>query len=104
MIRGRKSRNDPKAKSKQDRVKVPPPIDPVEMVVLKERYTQYQIIMRALRSVTFFFIKNRNWYNRVCFPFIVDSSFLFDLRTRMICVHVVPITLYALPQHQCLNS
>uniref|UniRef100_A0A3B3Q7G9 Small ribosomal subunit protein mS26 n=1 Tax=Paramormyrops kingsleyae TaxID=1676925 RepID=A0A3B3Q7G9_9TELE len=48
-VRGRKSRNDPKAKSKQDRVKVPPPIDPVEMVVLKERYTQYQMIMRALR-------------------------------------------------------
>ncbi|XP_048827621.1 28S ribosomal protein S26, mitochondrial [Brienomyrus brachyistius] len=48
-VRGRKSRNDQKAKSKQDRVKMPPPIDPVEMVVLKERYTQYQMIMRALR-------------------------------------------------------
>ncbi|XP_073339940.1 small ribosomal subunit protein mS26 [Pagrus major] len=48
-VRGRKSRNDPVAKSKEGRVKVPPPVDPVEMVVLKERYSQYQLIMRALR-------------------------------------------------------
>uniref|UniRef100_A0A4W6DR09 Small ribosomal subunit protein mS26 n=1 Tax=Lates calcarifer TaxID=8187 RepID=A0A4W6DR09_LATCA len=48
-VRGRKSRTDPKAKSKEGRIKVPPPVDPVEMVVLKERYTEYQLIMRALR-------------------------------------------------------
>ncbi|XP_062325128.1 28S ribosomal protein S26, mitochondrial [Osmerus eperlanus] len=48
-VRGRKSRNDPKAKSKEGRIKVPPPIDPVEMVVLKERFTEYELIMRALR-------------------------------------------------------
>lgn len=48
-VRGRKSRTDPVAKSKEGRIKVPPPVDPVEMVVLKERYTEYQLIMRALR-------------------------------------------------------
>lgn len=50
-VRGRKSRTDPVAKSKEGRIKVPPPVDPVEMVVLKERYTEYQLIMRALRYV-----------------------------------------------------
>lgn len=50
-VRGRKSRTDPVAKSKQGRIKVPPPVDPVEMVVLKERYTEYQLIMRELRYV-----------------------------------------------------
>ncbi|KAF7202260.1 small ribosomal subunit protein mS26 [Nothobranchius furzeri] len=48
-VRGRKSRNDPVAKSKEGRIKVPPPVDPVEMVVLNERYTEYQLILRALR-------------------------------------------------------
>ncbi|XP_008313474.1 small ribosomal subunit protein mS26 [Cynoglossus semilaevis] len=48
-VRGRKSRNDPVAKSKVGRIKVPPPVDPVEMVVLKERYTEYKLIMNALR-------------------------------------------------------
>ncbi|XP_066535921.1 28S ribosomal protein S26, mitochondrial [Hoplias malabaricus] len=48
-VRGRKSRNDPKAKSKSGRIKTPPPVDPVEMVVLKERFTEYKLIMRALR-------------------------------------------------------
>lgn len=48
-VRGRKSRADPKAKSKAERIKTPPPVDPVEMVVLKERYTEYSLIMRALR-------------------------------------------------------
>lgn len=48
-VRGRKSRSDPKAKSKAGRIKTPPPVDPVEMVVLKERYTEYNLIMRALR-------------------------------------------------------
>lgn len=47
--RGRKSRTDPVAKSKEGRIKVPPPVDPVEMVVLKERFSEYQLILRALR-------------------------------------------------------
>ncbi|XP_075905648.1 small ribosomal subunit protein mS26 [Nelusetta ayraudi] len=47
--RGRKSRADPVAKSKVGRIKTPPPVDPVEMVVLKERFSEYQLIMRALR-------------------------------------------------------
>lgn len=50
-VRGRKSRTDPVAKSKAGRIKVPAPVDPVEMVVLKERYTEYQLMMRALRYV-----------------------------------------------------
>ena len=50
-VRGRKSRNDPVAKSKEGRVKEPPPVDPLEMVVLMERYAEYQSIMRALRWV-----------------------------------------------------
>ncbi|XP_005806902.1 28S ribosomal protein S26, mitochondrial [Xiphophorus maculatus] len=48
-VRGRKSRTDPVAKSKEGRIKVPSPVDPVEMVVLKERYSEYELIMRALR-------------------------------------------------------
>lgn len=48
-VRGRKSRTDPVAKSKEGRMKVPPPVDPVEMVVLNERYTEYKLILRALR-------------------------------------------------------
>ncbi|XP_052427889.1 28S ribosomal protein S26, mitochondrial [Carassius gibelio] len=48
-VRGRKSRTDPKAKSKLGLVKTPPPVDPGEMVVLKERYTEYSLILRALR-------------------------------------------------------
>uniref|UniRef100_A0A3B1KKW3 Small ribosomal subunit protein mS26 n=1 Tax=Astyanax mexicanus TaxID=7994 RepID=A0A3B1KKW3_ASTMX len=48
-VRGRKSRTDPKAKSKAGRIKTPSPVDPVEMVVLKERFTEYNLIMRALR-------------------------------------------------------
>ncbi|TNN50927.1 28S ribosomal protein S26, mitochondrial [Liparis tanakae] len=48
-VRGRKSRTDPVAKSKEGRIKVPPPVDPREMVVLKERYSEYQLITRALR-------------------------------------------------------
>ncbi|XP_051504819.1 28S ribosomal protein S26, mitochondrial-like [Myxocyprinus asiaticus] len=48
-VRGRKSRTDPKAKSKLGRIKTPPPVDPVEMVVLKERFTEYDLIVRALR-------------------------------------------------------
>ncbi|XP_056282276.1 28S ribosomal protein S26, mitochondrial [Pseudoliparis swirei] len=48
-VRGRKSRTDPVAKSKEGRIKVPPPVDPREMVVLKERFSEYQLITRALR-------------------------------------------------------
>ncbi|XP_069567854.1 small ribosomal subunit protein mS26 [Brachyistius frenatus] len=48
-VRGRKSRTDPVAKSKEGRIKMPPPIDAVEMVVLKERYAEYKLIVRALR-------------------------------------------------------
>ncbi|KAJ0062951.1 hypothetical protein NL108_012021 [Boleophthalmus pectinirostris] len=48
-VRGRKTRNDPIAKSKEARIKTPPPVDPVEMVVLKERYSEYQQILSALR-------------------------------------------------------
>ncbi|XP_043111659.1 28S ribosomal protein S26, mitochondrial [Puntigrus tetrazona] len=48
-VRERKSRTDPKAKSKMGRIKTPPPVDPVEMVVLNERYTEYKLILRALR-------------------------------------------------------
>lgn len=50
-VRGRKSRGDPVAKSKEGRIKVPPPVDPREMVVLKDRYTEYQLILKALRYV-----------------------------------------------------
>lgn len=49
VVRGRKSRSDPVAKSKEGRIKYPPPVDPVEMVVLKERYSEYKLIMSALR-------------------------------------------------------
>lgn len=48
-VRGRKSRTDPVAKSKEGRIKVPPPVDPVEMVVLRERFSEYQMIMKALQ-------------------------------------------------------
>ncbi|XP_047467718.1 28S ribosomal protein S26, mitochondrial [Mugil cephalus] len=48
-VRGRKSRGDPVAKSKEGRIKVPPPVDPVEMVVMKERFSEYQLMMTALR-------------------------------------------------------
>ncbi|KAK7904125.1 hypothetical protein WMY93_016732 [Mugilogobius chulae] len=48
-VRGRKSRNDPIAKSKEGRIKTPPPVDPVEMVVLEERFSEYQQILSALR-------------------------------------------------------
>lgn len=55
-VRGRKSRGDPVAKSKEGRIKVPPPVDPKEMVVLKERFTEYQLILRALR-----YVQDRFW-------------------------------------------
>ncbi|NP_001002418.1 small ribosomal subunit protein mS26 [Danio rerio] len=48
-VRGRKSRTDPQAKSKIGRIKTPPPVDPVEMITMKERYTEYNLILKALR-------------------------------------------------------
>ncbi|XP_029108214.1 small ribosomal subunit protein mS26 [Scleropages formosus] len=64
-VRGRKSRNDPKAKSKADRVKLPPRIDPEEMVVLKERYEQYDLVVRALRAEFKQEIVRRRYENEV---------------------------------------
>ncbi|KYO29522.1 28S ribosomal protein S26, mitochondrial [Alligator mississippiensis] len=48
--RGRKTRDDPPAKSKAGRIKVPPPVDPAELLVVQERYSQYYRVLRALRS------------------------------------------------------
>ncbi|XP_041047973.1 28S ribosomal protein S26, mitochondrial [Carcharodon carcharias] len=48
--RGRKSRTDPPAKSKADRLRVPTPVDPVELLVVKERYRQHVGIIGALRA------------------------------------------------------
>uniref|UniRef100_A0A452I676 Small ribosomal subunit protein mS26 n=1 Tax=Gopherus agassizii TaxID=38772 RepID=A0A452I676_9SAUR len=48
--RGRKSRHDPPAKSKAGRLKVPPPVDPAELLVVSERYRQYRLVLQALRS------------------------------------------------------
>ncbi|XP_005998716.1 28S ribosomal protein S26, mitochondrial [Latimeria chalumnae] len=49
-VRGRKSRDDPPAKSKAGRIKYPPPVDPVELLVVQDRYDRYRDIMRALRA------------------------------------------------------
>ncbi|XP_078080497.1 small ribosomal subunit protein mS26 [Mustelus asterias] len=48
--RGRKSRNDPPAKSKAERLRVPTPVEPAELLVVKERYRQYVAIIGALRA------------------------------------------------------
>ncbi|XP_069488622.1 small ribosomal subunit protein mS26 [Ambystoma mexicanum] len=48
--RGRKSRSDPPAKSKAGRIKLPPPVDPEELVVVQGRYLQYKGMMAALRA------------------------------------------------------
>ncbi|XP_078534961.1 small ribosomal subunit protein mS26 [Lissotriton helveticus] len=48
--RGRKSRNDPPAKSKAGRLKVPPPVDPEELLVVKARYREYTAALGALRA------------------------------------------------------
>ncbi|XP_058049497.1 small ribosomal subunit protein mS26 [Ahaetulla prasina] len=47
--RGRKTRFDPPAKSKADRIKVPPPVDPAELLVVLDRYEQYRRVVSALR-------------------------------------------------------
>uniref|UniRef100_UPI00358EADD3 small ribosomal subunit protein mS26 n=1 Tax=Myxine glutinosa TaxID=7769 RepID=UPI00358EADD3 len=49
-VRGRKRRTDPKAKSKIDLIRDPILIDPVETLVLNERYRQYKVIVEALRK------------------------------------------------------
>ncbi|XP_030046384.1 small ribosomal subunit protein mS26 [Microcaecilia unicolor] len=48
--RGRKSRHDPPAKSKAGRVNRPPPVDPEELLVVRERYRQYREVLSALRA------------------------------------------------------
>nr|XP_060632220.1 small ribosomal subunit protein mS26-like [Anolis sagrei ordinatus] len=47
--RGRKSRTDPPAKSKAGRIKVPPPVDPAELLVVAQRYRQYRQTVGAIR-------------------------------------------------------
>ncbi|XP_063166339.1 small ribosomal subunit protein mS26 [Candoia aspera] len=47
--RGRKTRFDPPAKSKADRIKVPPPVDPAELLVVLDRYEQYRRVVGAVR-------------------------------------------------------
>ncbi|XP_033920722.1 small ribosomal subunit protein mS26 [Melopsittacus undulatus] len=49
-VRGRKSRHDPPAKSKASRLKVPPPVDPEELLVITERYRQHRLVLGALRA------------------------------------------------------
>ncbi|XP_075608919.1 small ribosomal subunit protein mS26 [Balearica regulorum gibbericeps] len=49
-VRGRKSRHDPPAKSKASRLKVPPPVDPEELLVVTERYRQHRLVLGALRA------------------------------------------------------
>ncbi|XP_075278252.1 LOW QUALITY PROTEIN: small ribosomal subunit protein mS26 [Opisthocomus hoazin] len=48
--RGRKTRHDPPAKSKASRVKMPPPVDPEELLVVLERYRLHRLLLRALRA------------------------------------------------------
>ncbi|KAL7981731.1 hypothetical protein Chor_001546 [Crotalus horridus] len=47
--RGRKTRRDRPAKSKADRIKVPPPVDPAELLVVLDRYEQHRRVVGALR-------------------------------------------------------
>ncbi|NWR73410.1 RT26 protein, partial [Centropus unirufus] len=48
--RGRKSRTDPPAKSKAERVKLPPPVDPEELWAVTERYRLHRLVLGALRA------------------------------------------------------
>ncbi|NXN97790.1 RT26 protein, partial [Rhinopomastus cyanomelas] len=48
--RGRKSRHDPPAKSKASRMKLPPPVDPEELLVVTERYRLHRLVLGALRA------------------------------------------------------
>ncbi|XP_075565439.1 small ribosomal subunit protein mS26 [Pelecanus crispus] len=49
--RGRKTRHDPPAKSKASRLKLPPPVDPEELLVVTERYRQHRLVLSALRAM-----------------------------------------------------
>lgn len=49
LVRGRKTRYDPPAKSKVGRVATPPAVDPAELFVVTERYRHYRQTVRALR-------------------------------------------------------
>ncbi|KAM9286321.1 small ribosomal subunit protein mS26 [Cariama cristata] len=49
-VRGRKTRHDPPAKSKASRLKVPPPVDPEELLVITDRYHQHRLVLGALRA------------------------------------------------------
>lgn len=51
LVRGRKTRYDPPAKSKVGRVATPPAVDPAELFVVTERYRHYRQTVRALRCV-----------------------------------------------------
>ncbi|KAF7252415.1 28S ribosomal protein S26, mitochondrial [Varanus komodoensis] len=59
--RGRKSRNDPPAKSKAGRLNVPPPVDPAELLVVTARYAQYRQVVREIRG------EFRAEYRRKCY-------------------------------------
>ncbi|XP_074948289.1 small ribosomal subunit protein mS26 [Phalacrocorax aristotelis] len=48
--RGRKTRHDPPAKSKAERLKLPPPVDPEELLVVTERYRLHRLVLKALRA------------------------------------------------------
>ncbi|KAM6269703.1 small ribosomal subunit protein mS26 [Porphyrio hochstetteri] len=49
-VRGRKTRYDPPAKSKASRLKLPPPVDPEELLVVTERYRLHRLVLSALRA------------------------------------------------------
>ncbi|KAM3832198.1 small ribosomal subunit protein mS26 [Vipera latastei] len=59
--RGRKTRHDPPAKSKADRIKVPPPVDPAELLVVLDRYEQHRRVVGALRFEMMEEIKHKNY-------------------------------------------
>ncbi|KAK9398587.1 28S ribosomal protein S26 mitochondrial [Crotalus adamanteus] len=59
--RGRKTRRDPPAKSKADRIKVPPPVDPAELLVVLDRYEQHRRVVGALRFEMMEEIKHKNY-------------------------------------------
>ncbi|XP_032891828.1 28S ribosomal protein S26, mitochondrial [Amblyraja radiata] len=48
--RGRKCRTDPPARSKADRLRVPTPVDPAELLVVQDRYRHYVAVVAALRG------------------------------------------------------
>ncbi|XP_077350123.1 small ribosomal subunit protein mS26 [Lithobates pipiens] len=48
--RGRKSRQDPPAKSKASRIKFPPMVSMEELLNVQRRYKEYNLLLSALRS------------------------------------------------------